>query len=107
MAAPTCARTNKFACRTSEKLPDDAEPMNLTMGDLCNGRPNKGFAMSYAEAKQIALLRLELRSCWDRADYAGASVALASLRQISVSADNDNELTAEVKRWAFKLDVAA
>ena len=60
--------------------------------------------MSYVEAKQIALLRLELRSCWERADYAGASVALASLRQIS---SNDNELQAEVKRWAFRLDVAA
>jgi len=60
--------------------------------------------MSYAEAKQIALLRLELRACWDRADYAGATIALASLRQISF---HDNELTAEVKRWAFKLDLAA
>jgi hypothetical protein len=63
--------------------------------------------MSYAEAKQIAVLRLELRACWERADYAGASVALASLRQISAAADNDNELQAEVKRWAFRLDVAA
>jgi len=60
--------------------------------------------MSYAEAKQIAFLRLELRSCWERADYAGASVALASLRQMS---SNDNELQAEVKRWAVKIDVAA
>lgn len=60
--------------------------------------------MSYAEAKQIALLRLELRSCWERADYAGASVALASLRQMS---SNDNDLQAEVKRWAVKIDVAA
>lgn len=60
--------------------------------------------MSYAEAKQIALLRLELRSCWERADYAGASVALASLRQMS---SNDNELQAEVKRWAVRIDVAA
>jgi hypothetical protein len=42
--------------------------------------------MSYAEAKQIALLRLELR-----------------LTQV---AGNDNELGAEVKRWAFKLQVA-
>jgi hypothetical protein len=63
--------------------------------------------MSYAEAKQIALLRLELRACWKREDYAGATIALASLRQISAIADNDNELTAEVKRWAFKLDAAA
>jgi hypothetical protein len=64
--------------------------------------------MSYAEAKQIALLRLELRSCWDRADYAGASIALASLRAITAGAGNDNgELVAEVKRWAFRLDVMA
>jgi len=59
--------------------------------------------MSYAEAKQIALLRLELRTCWDCHDYAGAGVALARLSQV---AGNDNELTAEVKRWAFKLQVA-
>ena len=59
--------------------------------------------MSYAEAKQIALLRVELRTCWDHQDYAGAGVALARL---SAVAGNDNELTAEVKRWAFKLQVA-
>ena len=59
--------------------------------------------MSYAEAKQIALLRVELRSCWEKADYAAASVALARL---SACAGNDNELTAEVKRWAFKLQIA-
>ncbi len=59
--------------------------------------------MSYAEAKQIALLRLELRSCWDRHDYAGAGVALARLSQV---VGNDNELAAEVKRWAIKLEVA-
>lgn len=62
--------------------------------------------MSYAEAKQIALLRLELRACWDRQDYAGATIALASLRQQAVTAGNDNDLIAEVKRWAFKLDAA-
>ena len=59
--------------------------------------------MSYAEAKQIALLRLELRTCWEHHDYAGAGVALALLSQV---AGNDNELTAEVKRWAIKLQVA-
>lgn len=59
--------------------------------------------MSYADAKQIALLRLELRTCWENEDYAGAGVALARL---SAAAGNDNELTAEVKRWAFKLQVA-
>ncbi len=61
--------------------------------------------MSYAEAKQIALLRLELRACWERQDYAGATVALALLEQ-RATIGNDNELTAEVKRWAFKLDAA-
>ena len=59
--------------------------------------------MSYAEAKQIALLRLELRTCWDRHDYWGAGAALARLSQV---AGNDNELAAEVKRWAIKLQVA-
>jgi hypothetical protein len=59
--------------------------------------------MSYAEAKQIALLRQELRTCWERHDYAGAGVALARLSQV---AGNDNELAAEVKRWAFRLQVA-
>ena len=59
--------------------------------------------MSYAEAKQIALLRQELRSCWDRHDYLAAGAALAQLCSV---AGNDNELTAEVKRWAFKLQVA-
>ena len=60
--------------------------------------------MSYAEAKQIALLRLELRACWDRADYAGAALALSSLRRM---ASNDNELEAEIRRWAFRLDIMA
>jgi hypothetical protein len=59
--------------------------------------------MSYAEAKQIALLRLELRTCWDRHDYAGAGVALARLSQV---AGHDNDLAAEVRRWAIKLAIA-
>jgi hypothetical protein len=59
--------------------------------------------MSYAEAKQIALLRQELRTCWESHDFAGAGVALARLSQV---AGNDNELTAEVRRWAIKLQVA-
>jgi hypothetical protein len=59
--------------------------------------------MSYAEAKQIALLRGELRSCWENQDYTGAGVALARL---SAVAGNDNELAAEVKRWAFRLQIA-
>jgi hypothetical protein len=78
------------------------------MGDfhiaLAVDKPNLGEdPMSYAEAKQIALLRLELRTCWEREDYANAAVALARL---STCAENDNELAAEVKRWAVKLQVA-
>jgi len=56
--------------------------------------------MSYAEAKEIALLRLELRACWERADHNGAARALA---QLSQRIGNDNELAAEVRRWTFKL----
>ena len=56
--------------------------------------------MSYAEAKEIALLRLELRACWEKGDAAGAVAALARLGQ---RAGNDNELAAEVRRWAVKL----
>ena len=56
--------------------------------------------MSYAEAKQIALLRLELRACWERSDREAAEAALA---QLARAAGNDNELAAEVRRWQFKL----
>lgn len=59
--------------------------------------------MSYAEAKQIALLRIELRASWEDHDYARAGLALARLTKI---AGNDNELGAEVRRWTFKLQVA-
>jgi hypothetical protein len=55
--------------------------------------------MSYAEAKEIALLRLELRACWERGDRVGASVALGRL---SLAAGNDNELVAEVRRWTVR-----
>lgn len=55
--------------------------------------------MSYAEAKEIALLRLELRSCWDRGDLAGARFALARLSQI---VGNDDELAAELRRWTSR-----
>jgi len=56
--------------------------------------------MSYAEAKEIALLRQELRACWDRGDTAGATVALQRLREV---AGTDGELAAEARRWAIKL----
>ncbi len=55
--------------------------------------------MSYAEAKEIALLRFELRACWERGDRSAASVALGRLR---ARAGNDNELAAEVRRWAIR-----
>ena len=55
--------------------------------------------MSYAEAKEIALLRLELRACWDRSDRMGGRTALARLVHC---AGNDNELVAEARRWAAK-----
>ena len=60
--------------------------------------------MSYAEAKQIALLRLELRACWERRDREAAGTVLARLTQ---AAGNDNELTAEVRRWEYKLALYA
>lgn len=56
--------------------------------------------MSYAEAKEIALLRLELRACWERSDHAGAASALARLAR---RVGNDNDLAAEVRRWTIKL----
>ena len=73
-------------------------------------RPNPGtkvkmddnlgrFPMSYAEAKEIALLRLELRACWDTGDKSGAETALARLWQV---VGNDNELAAEARRWSVK-----
>jgi hypothetical protein len=57
-------------------------------------------SMSYAEAKEIAFLRQELRSCWARDDRSGAAAALARLTQV---AGNDNELAAEARRWALRL----
>ena len=59
--------------------------------------------MSYAEAKEIALLRLELRASFRTGDHAAAGVALARLRQV---AGTDDELAAEVRRWMIKLGVA-
>jgi hypothetical protein len=59
-----------------------------------------GVHMSYAEAKEIALLRQELRACWDKDDMPGANVALQRLWQV---AGTDDELSAEARRWAIKL----
>ncbi|HEU0031850.1 MAG TPA: hypothetical protein VFQ53_14540 [Kofleriaceae bacterium] len=55
--------------------------------------------MSYAEAKEIALLRLELRACWQRDDKTAAKALLARLVQV---AGNDNELAAEARRWTLR-----
>lgn len=55
--------------------------------------------MSYAEAKEIALLRLELRACWESRDYAGAQRALDRMTKL---AGGDFELIAEVRRWNFR-----
>ena len=55
--------------------------------------------MSYAEAKEIALLRLELRACLERQDRQGATDALSRLALV---AGNDNELCAEARRWAVR-----
>jgi hypothetical protein len=57
--------------------------------------------MSYREAQQIAMLRMELRACWERADRAGALRAMSALSHI---AENDNELVAETRRWAARFE---
>lgn len=59
--------------------------------------------MSYAEAKEIALLRLELRASFRSGDRVAADAALARLTQM---AGNDDELAAEVRRWRIKLGAA-
>lgn len=58
--------------------------------------------MSYDDAKQIALLRIELRACLDRGDRAGAHAALAKLARF---AGNDNELAAELRRWSSRFAI--
>jgi hypothetical protein len=62
------------------------------------GAPTE-VAMSYAEAKEIALLRLELRACWDRADRIGGC---ANAQRFAQVAGNDNELLAEARRWTAR-----
>ena len=56
--------------------------------------------MSYAEAKEIALARIELRACWSAGDRAAAGAALARLAE---AVHGDAELDAEVRRWQIKL----
>jgi hypothetical protein len=60
--------------------------------------------MSYAEAKEIAFLRQELRACWLRNDR---TAALAALDRLAHIAGNDNELAAEARRWALRFDAAS
>ena len=57
--------------------------------------------MSYAEAKEIALVRIQLRESWSAGDRAAAGAALARLIQMS---HDDDELAAEVRRWKIKLE---
>ncbi|MGE0872321.1 MAG: hypothetical protein AB7P03_27430 [Kofleriaceae bacterium] len=73
--------------------------MKVTLDALWLRVPG-GTPMSYAEAKEIALLRLELRACWDRGDREGANMVLTRLWQI---VGNDHELAAEARRWSAKL----
>ena len=84
--------------RTSEKLRLMTTPPKVTM-DASSGVKPREDAMSYAEAKEIALLRQELRACWNRADRDAAMGALERLVQV---AGNDNELAAEARRWALR-----
>lgn len=56
---------------------------------------------SYAEAKEIALARIELRESFRIGDRAAAGAALARLVEV---AHDDDELAAEVRRWRIKLD---
>jgi hypothetical protein len=59
--------------------------------------------MSYAEAKEIALARIELRRCWSAGDRAAAGAALARFAEV---VRDDAELAAEVRRWRIKLGAA-
>ena len=55
--------------------------------------------MSYGEAKEIALLRQQLRDCWNVSDRAGGQAILV---QLSAWAGRDHELVAELRRWAAR-----
>ena len=55
--------------------------------------------MSYAEAKQIVLLRQELRACWERGDHASGLALLSRLVDV---AGDDGDVAAEARRWAFR-----
>ena len=92
--------------RASEKLLANYAANNVRMDAKIDHRlpdvaaeSGRAVLMSYAEAKEIALLRQELRSCWDTNDCAGANVALTRLWQV---VGNDTELAAEARRWGCK-----
>ena len=57
--------------------------------------------MSYAEAKEIALARIELRASWNIGDRAAAGAALDRLVRMAAA---DDEIAAEVRRWKIKLE---
>lgn len=59
--------------------------------------------MSFAQAKEIALLRLALRAAWDAGDRAAARAALERFVALVREAGNDNDLVAEARRWQIKL----
>ena len=59
--------------------------------------------MSYARAKEIALLRLALRASWAAGDRATAHALLAKLTAAANENGHDQELVAETRRWAIKL----
>jgi hypothetical protein len=73
--------------------------MSAPLKVFLHGSNDGGNPMSYAEAKEIALLRQELRTCWEGHDRRGALAALNRMAQV---AGNDNELCAEVRRWACR-----
>jgi len=90
--------------RTSENLPPMPPAVKLTMDagfatDNVSNEAGEVRKMSYAEAKEIALLRLELRACWDRADRVGGRASALRLANV---AGNDNELKAEARRWVVR-----
>ena len=58
---------------------------------------------SYAEAKEIALARIDLRESFRIGDRAAADAALARLVKV---VRDDDELAAEVRRWKIKLGAA-
>src|SRR4051812_31421114 len=87
--------------RTSENLHEMNAALKVTMDggfddNSSSTPPREVVPMSYAEAKEIALLRLELRACWDRSDSVGGQASALRLAQV---AGNDNELRAEARRW--------